>query len=261
MEVIPFDLETATRNAVGSPDISASILRKIDESDLFLADVSIINSTSDSPRKAPNPNVLYELGYALKSRGEANLILIANKDITKDSELPFDIRNRRIVLVSFSDKGAKKMIMKAIGAAVTSYAPSSASAGSPVVTMTYPIVDWASWTIDGQMRAGFRVWLSVDNFQGGSDYITSVRLVLVLTDGTEKTYGQFYIKGSKASHPFAIAPNEMLKLAVVLQERVVTGRFEMPTLDIERAYVEVKIRSGKVETFDIEPSNIIRKRR
>jgi len=52
----------------GSPDIAATILRKIDEATAFVCDVSIVCRPVNG-RPCPNPNVLVELGYALKSIG------------------------------------------------------------------------------------------------------------------------------------------------------------------------------------------------
>ena len=51
------ELETATRNSVGSPDIASTILSKIDQSQMIIADVTIINVRSRTGRKSPNPNV------------------------------------------------------------------------------------------------------------------------------------------------------------------------------------------------------------
>jgi len=85
------------------PDISATILTKIDNSSMMIADVSIVNPTSRKARMMPNPNVMYELGYAVKTLGEENIILVADKATTDTAKLPFDIRNRRMILVDFGD--------------------------------------------------------------------------------------------------------------------------------------------------------------
>src|SRR5262245_32315460 len=59
----------------GSPDIANTIFEKIDKSQIFVADISIINSSSSS-RKTPNPNVLIELGYAIKKLGLDRIIMV-----------------------------------------------------------------------------------------------------------------------------------------------------------------------------------------
>lgn len=61
-------LDKATRNLAGSPDIAESIFGKIGNSNIFIADISIINKDYEL-RKTPNPNVLVELGYAARSLG------------------------------------------------------------------------------------------------------------------------------------------------------------------------------------------------
>lgn len=65
-------VETDTAGIPGSPDIALTIFRKIDQCQMFVGDVTIINQGQEG-RKTPNPNVLFELGYALKTLGPAEL--------------------------------------------------------------------------------------------------------------------------------------------------------------------------------------------
>ncbi len=83
-----------TKGVSGTPDIASSIFSKIDASNIFIADISIINSSSND-RKTPNPNVLIELGYAAKTLGWNNIISIFNTEYGKVEDLPFDLRFRR----------------------------------------------------------------------------------------------------------------------------------------------------------------------
>lgn len=62
-----------TQGVPGAPDIVATILRKIDEADMFVADVSFVGQGLIEPDKMANPNVLVELGYALKALGDVLL--------------------------------------------------------------------------------------------------------------------------------------------------------------------------------------------
>jgi hypothetical protein len=80
----------------GAPDISATILKKIDASAAIVADVTIVNA-HDKGRPTPNPNVLIELGYALKSLSERRLILVQNVAFGGPELLPFDLRQKRIL--------------------------------------------------------------------------------------------------------------------------------------------------------------------
>jgi hypothetical protein len=59
-------IDEAIRNKADNPNISLTILEKIDTADMFISDISTINKTDiNSNRKTPNPNVMYELGYAV----------------------------------------------------------------------------------------------------------------------------------------------------------------------------------------------------
>ena len=87
-------IDRDTTGVPGSPDIGQTILRKIDECDIFVGDVSIIN-TEQAERPAPNPNVLIELGYALKAKGESRLIMVQNTVFGSPEKLPFDLRMKR----------------------------------------------------------------------------------------------------------------------------------------------------------------------
>ncbi|SDL79208.1 hypothetical protein [Chryseobacterium taihuense] len=80
----------------GSPSIVDSIAGKIAKSDVFICDISIINFNSEG-RKTPNPNVLYELGFASAILGWDRIIMIQNTAFGNIEDLPFDLRGRRIL--------------------------------------------------------------------------------------------------------------------------------------------------------------------
>jgi len=97
-ESLQFILDEATRNEAGSPDIPATIFNKISLADIFICDITIINSSEKSTRKTPNPNVLIELGYAISILGWERIIMVFNKYYYDSfSELPFDLNKRRII--------------------------------------------------------------------------------------------------------------------------------------------------------------------
>lgn len=104
-------LDEATRNEPGSPDIPATIFRKIANADIFLCDVTTINSASqEQSRPTPNPNVLVELGYAAATLGWSRCVMLFNDAHGKLADLPFDIDRRRVVaytanLARTQDKG------------------------------------------------------------------------------------------------------------------------------------------------------------
>src|SRR5690242_17161587 len=56
-----------TKDVPGTPEIAASIFKKIDSCAVFLADLTFIGtaeSDGDKKKLIPNPNVMLELGYA-----------------------------------------------------------------------------------------------------------------------------------------------------------------------------------------------------
>jgi hypothetical protein len=85
--------DEATRNEAGSPNIVQTVLQKIRECKIFIADVSIIKTIDN--KSYPNSNVMFELGYAIATH-EWNSILCICDNKTKINNLPFDINHQRI---------------------------------------------------------------------------------------------------------------------------------------------------------------------
>lgn len=99
-------LDEATRNTSGSPDIPATIFEKIPISDIFVCDLTTINSSAPiKQRRAPNPNVLIELGFAVATIGWERIIMLFNKAHGNfPDDLPFDIDRRRIIDFKIANK-------------------------------------------------------------------------------------------------------------------------------------------------------------
>jgi len=100
-------LDRDTKDVSGSPAIFDAILEKIDNCSAFVADISIINSTDlkrDNPARAtPNPNVLIELGYAIKTCGWDRILPVCNEHYCPIDKLPFDIPERRVIAYTLSE--------------------------------------------------------------------------------------------------------------------------------------------------------------
>lgn len=88
-------IDRDTSGVPGSPDIANTIFTKIDQAQIFVCDVSIINS-GEKTRLTPNPNVLIELGYAIRALGADRVIMVMNTAFGSPEALPFDLRMRRI---------------------------------------------------------------------------------------------------------------------------------------------------------------------
>lgn len=106
-------IDRDTMGVPGSPSIVESITAKISKADMFIADISII-SPKRKHRPTPNPNVLFELGYASAILGWERIILIQNESYGSPEKLPFDLRGRRILTYKVDEecKAAKRQQLK-----------------------------------------------------------------------------------------------------------------------------------------------------
>lgn len=104
-----------TQGVAGTPDIVATILRKIDEAAVFVADVTPI-ALSGSGKACANPNVLIEVGYANKALTQHRVIQVWNtafEGATID-RLPFDMRGRRAPLSFHLPPGADTATLRGV---------------------------------------------------------------------------------------------------------------------------------------------------
>lgn len=117
---VKFEVDSDVRGTPGSQDIPTTLFGKIENSDIFLADVSLVgeNSLRDSekPKKyIPNPNVMIELGYAAGTLGWNRTLMVMNTLINSIEELPFDINKRVVIGYKYQvQKGAAKILGKRI---------------------------------------------------------------------------------------------------------------------------------------------------
>lgn len=113
---VEFDisLDRDTKYVSGSPNIVETILNKIDICDIFICDLTIINKKIINKlfknKFTPNPNVLIELGYAVKTLGWERVICIVNTAYCEIEDLPFDIKLNRISTYKLKNISNKKSI-------------------------------------------------------------------------------------------------------------------------------------------------------
>ena len=98
-----------TLGLLGTPDISSSIFEKISKCVLFVADIS--NITSNEQKSIPNPNVLIELGFAINILGWDKIICFFDVNTGKIENLPFDIRQKRVLAYNPRVEGEEKKIV------------------------------------------------------------------------------------------------------------------------------------------------------
>lgn len=92
---LSISLDEATRDLPGSPHIPTAITDKIRVADYFICDVSTINATDPNARKCPNPNVVFELGYAVAMLGWGRIVMLFNREYGELADLPFDFDRHR----------------------------------------------------------------------------------------------------------------------------------------------------------------------
>lgn len=86
-----------TKGVPGSPDVPGSIFEKIVAADVVVFDVSI-GIRAEACRPCPNPNVMLELGYALRAHPLDQILLVFNEAFGHPRELPFDLGYKRLIL-------------------------------------------------------------------------------------------------------------------------------------------------------------------
>jgi hypothetical protein len=158
-------LDKATRNLAGSPDIAESIFSKIGNSSIFIADISIINKDYDGLRKTPNPNVLVELGYAARSIGWEKIICVYNTDFGNYNDLPFDLRNRRIL--DYTSKNGKDELSHKIESAICEMNKKG--------NLTNKILDFLKKDIDNEILGLLSHLLLIINDNSKQDLFAAIR--------------------------------------------------------------------------------------
>ncbi len=90
------EVDSDTQGIAGQPPIVETILKKIEASRVFVADMTFVARRPDGG-SSPNPNVLIEYGYALRSLTHERIICVMNTAYGKPSAeaLPFDLRHLR----------------------------------------------------------------------------------------------------------------------------------------------------------------------
>jgi hypothetical protein len=92
-------LDQDRKGIPGSPDLARVILEKIEQSAVFVADVTSVAITTiqkeeTQRKKVINPNVAIELGYALRALGDRALLMVMNQHYGSRTDLPFDLQSK-----------------------------------------------------------------------------------------------------------------------------------------------------------------------
>ena len=120
-DTVSIEADRDTQGQSGSPDISQTILAKIEKCDIFIADVTPVCTYKKTDKDGrtknklmPNPNVMLELGYASHVVGWNNVICIMNGEYGNVDDMPFDIRNHRLMVYNINEQSSKADVRRSI---------------------------------------------------------------------------------------------------------------------------------------------------
>jgi hypothetical protein len=93
-------VDRALSEAAGAVRIDHDILDRIASETCvaFVGDMTLVTPKGADGRPSPNPNVLFELGYALRGLGWPRIILPFNEAFGDKRDLPFDLDKNRLLL-------------------------------------------------------------------------------------------------------------------------------------------------------------------
>jgi hypothetical protein len=154
------EIDHDTKGKAGLVAIVDTVFEKIDEAAVFVADLTYVGSSAQG-KLLPNPNVMIELGYAIKVLGPERIILVSNAGYgCRPEDLPFDLRHRRApILFNLPPEAVSGDRDKAQQALVSSLTPALAGCLGLVRDQTAKQIVYAGAPARPSDRS---TWLSAD---------------------------------------------------------------------------------------------------
>jgi hypothetical protein len=187
-------VDSDTQGVAGQPPIVETILKKIEATQVFVADMTFVAKRSDGGG-SPNPNVLIEYGYALRSLTHERIICVMNAAYGKPSAeaLPFDLRHVRWPRCYELDETATPEVRakqrKALTAILTSDLRDCLASLPPTVPKRIPLTDLREWAAGAGWCSNIRSAIVGDN-----DWWTfSTWLRQAAVDGVIQFWGRRYV--------------------------------------------------------------------
>ena len=94
--------DESLRGVPGSPRIEDVVIRKIQECDVFVADLTHVIALGD--KQMPNSNVIYELGRAEEKHVSQQIVKLVDKKKSDVGKSPFDVSHSAIIPIDIEDK-------------------------------------------------------------------------------------------------------------------------------------------------------------
>jgi hypothetical protein len=188
------EVDSDTQGIAGQPAIVETIFKKIDAAKVFVADMTFVAKRSDGGT-SPNPNVLIEYGWALKSLTHQRIICVMNTARGKPSHdtLPFDLRHVRWPRCYELNETAPPEIRaeqrRALTAQLTKDIRACLDSLSPAEPKRIPLSEMREWATAAGWCGDIQSATVGDN-----DWWTfSMRLRQAAVDGAIQFWGRRYI--------------------------------------------------------------------
>jgi hypothetical protein len=97
----------------GSPDLARTIFEKIEQSAVFVADVTLVGTSDDGSKRLMNSNVAIEYGHAHRALGSEAILMVQNTHYGNRDALPFDLKHKAGPIQFNLAPGAKKAEVEA----------------------------------------------------------------------------------------------------------------------------------------------------
>ncbi|MGO9571299.1 MAG: hypothetical protein ACLP5H_27555 [Desulfomonilaceae bacterium] len=160
-------MDQATQDVAGMCDIASSIMEKIKTADVFLADMTLVGTIEKSGRKTPNPNVLFELGYAVRHLDWESIVPVMNLAYGRPEEQIFDLRGRRFLTYELArgdtQEGRKRVKVQLAGAIRNALRTIFAQRG---------LTGSASTLTDDEAVRKTKQLIKADDFMGLDEFVT-----------------------------------------------------------------------------------------
>ena len=201
------ELDKDTKDVVGAVNIGVTIKEKINNCGIFLADVSIIDRDK-SGKGIVNQNVMFELGYAIGKHTEEKVIQVANTDLGKIEELPFDIAHQRTIGFSIKEDNKAVLLKRSLKEAIVAHLNSLANEEKNSKTQSYKdiLID----AIDNNKPAGKAIR---DYFSNAYEQYLDLSPGVFKEDMAKEEYAANVYNAYCATKDIAIELHEVLEKA------------------------------------------------
>lgn len=259
---LKIQVDQATTRQPGSPNICETILGKIRKADVFVADVTVAvreaaASEGAAKRVSPNPNVMFELGYAVAELGWSRIVLLVNTATCAVEELPFDIAGHRVTKYQLPpsnvDQNSEKPLESQLKTALTQIIKSNPRR---LRELDHASDEVRNHRRDSDMLAEVFKMLPVDQMQSLFDFLPgqiqgnvlrTVEQFLIFVSGIS-----FHLYDSKAeSHVQAMYGNLRVCIDGSLYEKSVSGdifKFSPPRRGSDKERVRLEAKRKKIAT-------------